>query len=46
MSELHAAGISVKEMSAYLKDHPGVDFDDAVKAIENKRHTKRKKVKS
>jgi len=45
MSTLDAAGITVEEMSKYLKAHPGVDFDAAVKGIENKRHTKRKKVK-
>ena len=39
MSALDAAGITVKEMAAYLAEHLGVDFDEAVKAIENKRHT-------
>jgi len=38
MSELDASGIPVEEMAAYLKDHPGVGFDEAVRAIE-KRHT-------
>ena len=38
MSALATAGITVEEMSAYLKDHPGVDFDEAVKEIQN-RHT-------
>ncbi len=39
MSELATAGITVGEMSAYLAEHPGVDFDEAVKIIQN-RHTR------
>ena len=38
MSELDASGITVEEMAAYLAEHPGVGFDEAVRAIE-KRHT-------
>ena len=39
MSALATAGITVEEMSAYLAGHPGVGFDEAVREIENKRHT-------
>jgi len=41
MSTLHAAGIAVEEMAAYLAEHPGVDFDEAVRAIEE-RHAGRR----
>ena len=39
MSTLATAGITVKEMADFLQDHPGIDFDEAVKGIENRRHT-------
>ena len=38
MSTLATAGIPVEEMAAYLAEHPGVGFDEAVRVIE-KRHT-------
>lgn len=38
MSTLATAGITVEEMATYLAEHPGVTFDEAVRAIQE-RHT-------
>jgi stage III sporulation protein SpoIIIAA len=37
MSELHAANISPKTMVNFMSKHPGINFDSAIRMIENKR---------
>ena len=39
MSTLDQLGITVEEISAYLKEHLGIRFDEAVRDIENKQYT-------